>query len=114
MSAARAAVAASRPATPFSVQRSEPMQQPNASTLVEVTADELPMHCPTPEASLWNSHPRVYIPLEDALVPLDDALETVRARVIALRERVLGPEPDGEETDSGAAEPADRMPPDPR
>lgn len=42
------------------------MQQPNASTHVEVTADELPMHCPTPETSLWNSHPRVYIPLEDS------------------------------------------------
>lgn len=33
---------------------------------VEVTADQLPLHCPTPEAPLWNSHPRVYIPLEDA------------------------------------------------
>lgn len=42
------------------------MQQPNAQTFVEVTRDELPMHCPTPGSSLWNSHPRVYIPLEDA------------------------------------------------
>jgi len=42
------------------------MQQPNASTHVEITADQLPVHCPTPEASLWNSHPRVYIPLEDS------------------------------------------------
>ena len=45
---------------------SETMRQPNARTHVEVTADELPMHCPTPETSLWNSHPRVYIPLEDS------------------------------------------------
>ncbi len=42
------------------------MQQPNAQLLVEVTKDELPMHCPTPDSSLWNSHPRVYIPLEDS------------------------------------------------
>ena len=42
------------------------MQQPNAQTFVEVTRDELPIHCPTPGSSLWNSHPRVYIPLEDS------------------------------------------------
>ena len=41
------------------------MQQPNATTLVEVTEDELPMYCPTPDASLWNSHPRQFIPLQD-------------------------------------------------
>ncbi|MFK7854528.1 MAG: zinc-finger domain-containing protein [Granulosicoccus sp.] len=42
------------------------MQQPNTQMLVEVTPDELPMHCPTPGSSLWNSHPRVFIPLDDA------------------------------------------------
>lgn len=42
------------------------MQQPNATSLVEVTRDELPMYCPTPEASLWNSHPRQFIPLQDS------------------------------------------------
>ena len=26
---------------------------------IEVTAAELPLHCPTPEMKLWNSHPRV-------------------------------------------------------
>ncbi len=41
------------------------MKQPNSDTLVEVTRDELPVHCPTAESSLWNSHPRVYIPLAD-------------------------------------------------
>jgi len=30
-----------------------------------VTAKDLPLHCPTPEMSLWNSHPRVYIPLAE-------------------------------------------------
>lgn len=42
------------------------MDQPNSQTLVEVTRDELPVHCPTSDSSLWNSHPRVYIPLDDA------------------------------------------------
>ena len=42
------------------------MHQPNSQTLVEVTRDELPSHCPTPDSSLWNSHPRVFIPLDDS------------------------------------------------
>lgn len=42
------------------------MHQPNAQTLVEVTLDELPIHCPTSDSSLWDSHPRVFIPLNDS------------------------------------------------
>ncbi|ASJ71478.1 zinc-finger domain-containing protein [Granulosicoccus antarcticus] len=42
------------------------MQQPNSQTFVEVTSDELPIHCPTPDSSLWNSHPRVFIPLHES------------------------------------------------
>ncbi len=42
------------------------MSTTNDSARVEVKASELPIHCPTPDAPLWNSHPRVYIPLEDA------------------------------------------------
>ena len=30
---------------------------------VEVTAEELPLFCPTPSVSLWSSHPRVAIPV---------------------------------------------------
>ena len=26
---------------------------------------DLPLSCPTPEMALWNSHPRVYLPIED-------------------------------------------------
>ena len=40
-------------------------QTPNAKSVYEVTKDALPLHCPTPETSLWNSHPRVYIPLQE-------------------------------------------------
>ena len=41
------------------------MKQSNAETLVEVTKAQLPLHCPTPDSPLWNSHPRVFIPLEE-------------------------------------------------
>ena len=37
----------------------------NAQTCYEVTRDQLPLSCPTPEQKLWNSHPRVYLPIED-------------------------------------------------
>lgn len=30
----------------------------------EVRRDQLPLSCPTPEQRLWNSHPRVYLPIE--------------------------------------------------
>ncbi|MGB5326584.1 MAG: zinc-finger domain-containing protein [Gammaproteobacteria bacterium] len=38
---------------------------PNAKTAVEVNLDELPIHCPASGSSLWNSHPQVYIPVEE-------------------------------------------------
>ncbi|HXZ48436.1 MAG TPA: zinc-finger domain-containing protein [Usitatibacter sp.] len=31
---------------------------------VEVTAADLPLHCPLPSEKLWNAHPRVYLPIE--------------------------------------------------
>lgn len=30
----------------------------------EVTRKDLPLHCPLPGTSLWNSHPRVFLPIE--------------------------------------------------
>ena len=38
---------------------------PNAQTRVEVTAADLPLHCPMPGKRLWDSHPRVFLPIED-------------------------------------------------
>ncbi|MGB5544815.1 MAG: zinc-finger domain-containing protein, partial [Gammaproteobacteria bacterium] len=29
-----------------------------------VTAADLPLSCPMPGMSLWNSHPKVYLPVE--------------------------------------------------
>lgn len=31
-----------------------------------VHRSDLPLSCPTPEMALWNSHPRVYLPIQDA------------------------------------------------
>ncbi len=28
---------------------------------INVTAKDLPLHCPTPSMKLWDSHPRVFI-----------------------------------------------------
>ncbi len=38
---------------------------PNAQTVYHVGWESLPLTCPTPEMSLWNSHPQVYIPLHE-------------------------------------------------
>lgn len=45
---------------------------PTLPRVVEVAADDLPLHCPRSDQSLWNSHPRVYLPIEqkgEALCP---------------------------------------------
>lgn len=36
----------------------------NAERIYSVRRADLPLSCPTPEMSLWNSHPRVYLPIE--------------------------------------------------
>ena len=37
---------------------------PNDQAYVNVTKDDLPLHCPLDRMRLWDSHPRVYLPLE--------------------------------------------------
>lgn len=37
---------------------------PNERSTVEINRAQLPLHCPTPEMSLWDSHPRVFLPIE--------------------------------------------------
>jgi uncharacterized Zn-finger protein len=39
-------------------------ETPNAERRVLVQRSQLPLHCPLPAMSLWNSHPRVFIPLD--------------------------------------------------
>ncbi len=41
-------------------------QTPNAKKQYEVTKNDLPLHCPMPNMSLWNSHPRVFLPIDNS------------------------------------------------
>jgi uncharacterized Zn-finger protein len=36
----------------------------NTECLYRVSRSDLPLSCPTPAMKLWNSHPRVYLPIE--------------------------------------------------
>lgn len=47
-----------------SQSNSENTIQPNAENHYEITKADLPLHCPMDGMSLWNSHPRVYLPLD--------------------------------------------------
>ncbi|MCZ0953878.1 MAG: zinc-finger domain-containing protein [Rhodospirillaceae bacterium] len=42
----------------------ETLKPANAQRQVQVTARQLPLHCPLPGTYLWNSHPKVYLPIE--------------------------------------------------
>jgi uncharacterized Zn-finger protein len=35
----------------------------NAENRYEVTRSDLPLSCPMPGMALWNSHPKVYLPI---------------------------------------------------
>ena len=35
-------------------------------THYKVTSDDLPLHCPMPNQSLWNAHPRVFLPMDES------------------------------------------------
>lgn len=43
----------------------EQLVQPNAENEYTVTRADLPLSCPMPGMYLWNSHPKVYLPIED-------------------------------------------------
>lgn len=42
----------------------ENLEQANAERTYKVTVKDLPLHCPLPDSYLWNSHPKVYLPIE--------------------------------------------------
>jgi len=42
----------------------QPENQPEENRRIEIGAQDLPLHCPLASMSLWNSHPRVYLPIE--------------------------------------------------
>ena len=51
--------------------------QANAERRYTVSRADLPLSCPLPSMALWNSHPRVYLPIEaegECLCPYCGAL----------------------------------------
>ena len=51
--------------------------QANAQRRYTVSHADLPVSCPLPSMALWNSHPRVYLPIEaegECLCPYCGAL----------------------------------------
>ena len=77
------------------------MHQPNSQTLVEVTRDELPIHCPTPDSSLWDSHPRVFIPLNESPEATCSYCGTVY-RLVDVKSAIVNEPAAGAEVDSPA------------
>lgn len=49
----------------MSKQEIKPQIQANAQNQYQVTRADLPLHCPMDGMSLWNSHPRVFLPIEN-------------------------------------------------
>lgn len=37
----------------------------NTEKVYRVTREDLPLHCPMPGSYLWNSHPKVFLPIEE-------------------------------------------------
>ena len=37
------------------------MAENTTATPIEITAHDLPLHCPMPDAPLWARHPRVFL-----------------------------------------------------
>lgn len=40
------------------------LETASAQTVYKVRRADLPLSCPMPDQQLWNSHPRVYLPIE--------------------------------------------------
>ena len=45
-------------------EQAQDLAQPNAANSYTVTRKDLPLSCPMPAMHLWNSHPKVYLPIE--------------------------------------------------
>jgi len=63
-------------------QQQKATLEANAERRYEVSAADLPLHCPTEAMSLWNSHPKVYLPIEatgEARCPYCGALYVLKS-----------------------------------
>ena len=50
---------------PNTAAHPQDFKTPNSVKAIQVRQSDLPVHCPRDGESLWNSHPRVYIPVEE-------------------------------------------------
>lgn len=58
--------------------------QANAVSRYEITKEDLPLHCPMDNMTLWDSHPRVFLALDDkgeATCPYCGALYVVKDQI---------------------------------
>ena len=44
---------------------SKMLEPANTKQCYEVSRSQLPVSCPLPDQEVWDSHPRVYLPLEE-------------------------------------------------
>ncbi|WP_223789886.1 zinc-finger domain-containing protein [Marinicella meishanensis] len=42
------------------------LKEANTEKVYHVKSSDLPISCPTKEMAVWNSHPKVYLPLEQS------------------------------------------------
>lgn len=64
----------------------DPGKAANRERIVEVSATDMPLHCPLPSQQLWNTHPRVFLPIEktgEALCPYCGTRYVLRGAVKA-------------------------------
>ena len=73
-------------ASPVAMARPDPtaarLVPANAENRYEVTTADLPLSCPMPSMHLWNSRPRVYLPIEadgEARCPYCGALYVLKS-----------------------------------
>ncbi len=60
-----------------SAENGQPSQPANSETRYEITNADLPLSCPMPGMTAWNSHPKVFLPIEktgEAICPYCGAL----------------------------------------
>ena len=51
--------------SPHTAKHPSSFKTPNQAAQQNIRPKHLPLHCPLPGTSLWNSHPRVFLPIED-------------------------------------------------
>jgi len=42
-----------------------PELKENTRRVIEISEKDLPLHCPMPDMSKWNAHPRVFLSLDE-------------------------------------------------